>query len=292
MQKLNFSGHESFICRQFWLKKVIDFSIGRYKFSDDTAVVTLGVGKNMVTSLRYWGKAFGMLDEKDNPTAMAQFLFGERGVDQYLEDFGSIWLLHYFLIKSRKASIYSLIINEFRKERIDFTKDHLHSFLKRKCEEVSPNLYNNNTINTDISVFLRNYVKPAKDEKFEVEDDFSGVLIDLELIKQFRQRMDDKITIFYRIESQDRIDLPPQIVLFCILDTFKNQTSISFRDLQSSSDSPGLVFCLNAEGLYNKLLQITQLYPQVVYSETAGNQVLQFKSPLNPQTILHDYYEG
>ncbi len=48
MNKLSFSGHESFHCRQFWLKKGYDFVQRRGKFSDKNAVVELGVGKNMV----------------------------------------------------------------------------------------------------------------------------------------------------------------------------------------------------------------------------------------------------
>jgi len=49
MNKLRFSGHESFICKQFWLKKGYDFLIQRNRFSDDDSVVKLGVGKNMVS---------------------------------------------------------------------------------------------------------------------------------------------------------------------------------------------------------------------------------------------------
>ncbi len=47
---MRFSGHETFICKQFWLKKGYDFLIAGYKFGDDNAVVELGVGKNMVAA--------------------------------------------------------------------------------------------------------------------------------------------------------------------------------------------------------------------------------------------------
>jgi len=292
MPKISFSGHESFICKQFWLKKVYDFCNGRKNFSDDLAVVELGVGKNMVASLRYWGRSFGIIDDTDQPTSLANYLFGPDGKDPYLEDMGTIWLLHYNLVKSSKASIYNIVFNDFRKERIDFTKDHLHAFLKRKCDEAGPNFYNANTINTDLNVFFRNYIKPHKDDKIEVEDDFSGVLIDLDLVKQYKQRIDDKITTWYRIEGADRIDLPPQIVLYSILDNFKNQKTISFRELQTEPNSPGLLFAMNADGLYDKLTQITSIYPQIVYTETAGNQVLQFKTPIQAQDILDEYYEN
>lgn len=291
MSKLYFSGHESFICKQFWLKKVFDFVQEKKNFNDDTAVIDLGVGKNMVAALRFWGRAFGILKDDDTPTELANYLFGKKGKDQYLEDFGTIWLLHYHLIKNNRSSIYNFVFNEFRKERIDFTKEQLHQFLKRRCLEIYPSAYNPNTFTSDISVFLRNYVKPQKDDKIEIEDDFAGMLIELDLIKTYKQRdEDDKIIQWYKIEAQDRIDLPFQIVLFSILDNYKGQKSISFRELLSGQNSPGVTFVLNADGLYTKLAQITDHYKGITYTETAGNQVLQFKSTINPQDILDEYY--
>jgi len=66
MSKLRFSGHESFICKQFWLKKGYDFLNQNFSFNDDSAVVKLGVGKNMVASIRYWMKTFELTEIKVN----------------------------------------------------------------------------------------------------------------------------------------------------------------------------------------------------------------------------------
>lgn len=288
--KLTFSGHESFICKQFWLKKVYDFTAMKKKFSDENSVVELGVGKNMVASLRYWGRAFSLMDDNDTETPLAKFLFGDRGRDPYLEDIGTIWLLHYHLIKANKASIYSFVFNEFRKERIDFTKDQLHGFLKRRCEEISPSVYNVNTINTDINVFLRNYVRPHGDDKIEVEDDFSGIMIDLELIKSYKQKSDQGILTRYKIEGQERLDLPAEILLYSILDNYEGQKTIGFRELLYGLNSPGSIFALNADGLYNVITRLVDQYKEIVYTETAGNQILQFKGNLTKQNILNGYY--
>lgn len=291
MNKLSFSGHESFACRQFWLKKGIDFIDTDTRFSDNHAVIDLGVGKNMVSSIRFWLKSFGLIDEKDSDQEITKYLFSKNGADPYLEDFGTIWLLHYFLVKTSRASIYNLVFNEFRKERIEFNKDQLHSFLKRKCEEVSPRAYNTQTIYKDISVFLRNYLKPQRGEKLEIEDDFTNVLIDLDLLQQTKQRNSaGKLIDWYKIESGERADLSYQIVLFSILDNPDYKNSITFKELQIGSNSPGLIFALNAEGLYQKIKLIEEHYPAINYSETAGNQVLQFKTKPDKWDILDDYY--
>lgn len=287
---MSFSGHESFTCKQFWLKKVFDFARLGTRFGDEMAVVELGVGKNMVASLRYWGKAFGILNEQDGITELAGFLFDDDGADPFVEDLGTAWLLHYYLIKTNRATVYSLFFNEFKKERIDFTKEHLHAFLKRKCEELYPYAYNSNTINTDIGVLFRNYVRPHKDDKLEIEEDFSGILIDLNLIKHYKIRIEEKMTSWYKVEQHDGVNLPYQIVLYSILHNYPNQRSITFRELQSGANSPGSIFGLTAEALYDKLQEITAANRHITYTETAGNQILQLGNKIQPQDILNEYY--
>ena len=71
-----FSGHESFACKSHWLKRGYDFVIADRNFNDDDAVVHLGVGKNMVASIRFWLKAVGLLHDNElNP--IADYLFND-----------------------------------------------------------------------------------------------------------------------------------------------------------------------------------------------------------------------
>ena len=186
-QNLKFSGHETFVCKQFWLKKGFDFAIHEGSFNDPEAVSDLGVGKNMVSAINFWTKAFGIIDDSSKPTELGKFLFGKKPKDEFLEDIGSLWLLHYSLISLGRASIYNLVFNDFIRERIEFTKDQLNNYLKRKCYEVSDNLYNEGSISKDINVFIRNYLKPKRDGiKIEIEEDYSSLLLDLELISSKR----------------------------------------------------------------------------------------------------------
>ena len=72
MKNLKFSGHETFPCRSYWLKKGYDFIADDKKFTSSDSVVNLGVGKNMVTSIQYWLRAFDVVDDEDNLTDLAQ----------------------------------------------------------------------------------------------------------------------------------------------------------------------------------------------------------------------------
>ena len=292
--KLQFSGHDSFICKHFWLKKGYDFiSQGQRTFNDDLAVVDLGVGKNMVTAINYWLKAYGITDSSNHITELGHFLFNEKnGHDPFLEDLGSIWLLHYSLIQADKASIYNLFFNEFRKDKFSFTREQLSNFLLRKLDANDQKNVNANTINSDISVFIRNYLKPGlRNKKTDIEDEFSNLFIDLQFMETYQsENAEDRIVEWYKIENDLRIDLPAELVLFSILDNESYGDSISFKELQSGHNSPGNVFALNEDGLYNKIERIVEICPDATYTQSAGVRELQFKSKPDKWKILNEYY--
>jgi len=286
---MRFSGHETFICKQFWLKKGYDFLQNGNKFGDEDAVVELGVGKNMVSSIAFWMKSFSLCDDKWNLTQTAHFIFSEDGKDKYIESIGTAWLLHYLLIKEQYASIYDLFFNDFRKARFDFTTMQLHGYLKTVSEENG--VYNENTIKSDISVLQRMYQMPDNhDAKSEPEDVYSSIFNDLQFAARFKRTEEEGVIEYYRILNQKRESLPFEIVLFSILDNYPNEQSISFKELEVGHNAPGVIFALNKIGLFEIIEKIASRYKSVRFSGTAGVQVLQFTAPLNKWDVLNDYY--
>ena len=75
ISRFTFSGHDSFQCRQLWLKKGYDYIQDQKSFNDEDAIVQLGVGKNMVSSIRFWLKAFNVIDNKEIPTEFGKRIF-------------------------------------------------------------------------------------------------------------------------------------------------------------------------------------------------------------------------
>ena len=268
---------------------------GERTFNDELAVVDLGVGKNMVTAISYWLKAYGICNQSNEITALGLNLFNDKtGYDPYLENLGSIWLLHYSLIKSEKASIYHLFFNEFRRDKFQFTREQLLNSLLRKLEGNQQNNVNANTINTDISVFIRNYLKSGfRHRKIDIEDEFSNLFVDLELMESYQSENAEQIVVeWYKVENDIRVDLPAEVVLFTILDNDGYGNSISFKELLVGVKSPGAVFALSDEGLYNKIEQIQAMHPDITYTESAGVRELQFKSKPDKWKILHEYYNN
>lgn len=286
MKKFSFSGHETFACKIYWLKKGYDFILSGKKFTDEDAVVELGVGKNMVTSIRFWLKAFGIVDDNDETTQLADYLFGDQGVDLYLEDPLSLWLLHYQLIKQEKASIYSLVFNFFRRERAEFTREQLKKFLKRKIEE-NKGTFSEKTLDSDIKVLLNNYLPGNVNE---VEEGFINILQELGLITSLKRHDDnDHLVDWYRFDTSPKQDLPIEALLYVALDNTDYGSSISLSSLANDPTSLGNVFLLTEATLAQRLQEIPSSYG--VYTETAGNPVLQLKEGLDSMQLLRNYYE-
>src|SRR5689334_14743600 len=87
------SGHESFACRYTWLPKAVQCvsQDNRLLSRDTDAMVELGVGKNMVRSIRFWSLAAGVMQSRGRDgvfhlTDFGKALFGNRGFDPFLED--------------------------------------------------------------------------------------------------------------------------------------------------------------------------------------------------------------
>jgi hypothetical protein len=280
MNKLTFSGHESFHCRLFWLKKGFDFVDAGKKFSEESSVVDLGVGKNMVTAIRHWMKAFDLLDEKEKITDLAINLFGKRGWDPYLEDEGTLWLLHYHLTKKGYASIFKLIFTELRKSKPEFTRKHFYSLVSNHGGSFSEA-----TLSKDFTAFQNMYVATTSN-KSDAEDSYSGILTELGLVQARRNET-------FVIEGRRRPEIPARIILYTILENshFKKSMSISFDQLHNDRDSIGSIFALNKDGLVEKLDEITRLHPEIIFKNDAGVRELQFKKKPETISVLKKYYD-
>lgn len=298
--KYTFSGHDSFQCRQLWLKKGFDFASKKRSFNDASAVVELGVGKNMVASIRYWLRAFNIIDINDQPTQFGAMLLGDNGWDPYLEDHASLWLLHYQLVKSGVASIYHIIFTQFRKERIEFTRDVFVNYMKRRSEIERSQPINLNTVADDFDVFRKMYLA-ANDSGESIEDGFAGLLCDLNLLKAFKKADDDDVDTkkagkkqrveYITIEDSERPLLPNEVFLYAIATNEQFDKSISFQSLEQNEHGPGNVFALSRTEILERIEAIcSNQKNKATFSDDAGIRELQFRAKLDPITILNDYY--
>lgn len=280
--KYTFSGHESFPCKSLWLKKGYDFVAAGHDFNSPSAVMNLGVGKNMVASIRFWLRAFG-ITENDKNTPLADYLFDDKtGKDCYLEDMATLWLLHFNLVFFEKATLYKMFFCGVQRERTHFEREQVITFVKLKMAEAGKmTLFNYNTVRKDVGVLLQNYSLPRKAQSNE---DFSSLLIDLDLIRQDAENKG----YFFNVDGKRKVT--KEIFLYGLLKLkeLENDNTISFETIQ---ERIGLIFCLHDYETIEMLKQLESKYNQYfAYSDVAGIKQVQFIRELEAKQVLDDYY--
>ena len=291
--KVSFSGHDTFHCRHLWLKKGYEFVKEGNKFSDEDAVVKLGVGKNMVSSINFWLRAFGIIDKDGLLTEFAKYILDDEGKDPFIEDEATLWLLHYQLVTQNIASTYNLIFNKLRRERIEFTKDNFISFVERKSEELSISKLNKKTVATDFEVLTKMYIRTDAQSK-DKEDTFSGLLTELNIISEEKRKVNEKLEQFYSIVSDDKVEIPDEVLLYGIIDKGGFDKSISLYNIEQDKNNIGSVFAIGRNGLIKKIegFSANKSFKKygIVYNENASVKELQFKEKPNKFEILNNYY--
>lgn len=282
VKKYSFSGHESFPCKTLWLKKGYDFIEVGNDFNSPKAVIGLGVGKNMVASIRFWLKAFGVT-EGDKPTELADYLFDDQnGKDKYLEDIATLWLLHFNLVFSEEATLYKMFFCGVQRERTHFEKEQVLTYVKLRMADANKmTLFNPNTVKKDIAVLLQNYALPRKPQSNE---DFSSLLIDLDLI---RQNSEGK-GYYFNVDGKRKV--MKEIFLYGLLKLKEQEgdNTISFDTIQ---EQVGLVFCMQDVETIEMLKLLAGEYGEyLAYSDVAGIKQVQFMKDLDVKRVLDNYY--
>ena len=282
IKKYTFSGHESFPCKTLWLKKGYDFVVAGDDFNSPEAVIGLGVGKNMVASIRFWLRVFGVT-ENDKPTVLADYLFNDQnGKDKFLEDIATLWLLHFNLVFLEEATLYNMFFCGVQRERTHFEREQVLTYVKMRMVEANKmTLFNANTVKKDIGVLLQNYTLPRKAQSNE---DFSTLLIDLDLICQSSEGKG----YYFNVDGKRKVT--KEIFLYGLLKLKKQQgdNTIPYDTIQ---EKIGLVFCMQDFETIEMLKQLASDYSQYfAYSNVAGIKQIQFTKELDVKQVLDDYY--
>lgn len=282
--KYAFSGHESFPCKTLWLKKGYDFVIQNKDFNNPEAVIDLGVGKNMVASIRYWLKVFGIC-QNDYPTWLGNYLFShEIGKDKYIEDLTTLWLLHFHLVFNQEATLYNLFFCAYQKGHTKFEREQLVTYVKLDMIEANKqHLFNENTVKKDVAVLIQNYALPRK---FQSNEDFSSLLIDLDLIRQDTEGKG----YYINIEGKRKVIKEVFMYALLVLKEQEGDNSISYDTIQ---EKVGLVFCMQDYETIEMLKMLAKEYSEYIsYNDNAGIRMIQFIEELDKEQVLNDYYEA
>lgn len=294
MSNYKFSGHQTFVFRYGWLVKGVALvRENPHGFLEDDAIVKLGVGKNMVESIKYWCTQTGLIEDADVPgtmrlTEFAKFIFGKKdgqGVDPYMEDDATIWLLHYNLVADAAESTWSIVFNYLNKP--EFTKGELLGFMQRhlfgKCT------VSDNTLERDIDCFVRSY---AGTRGKQSEENFDCPLLGLSLIQPTND------SDLFRISICAKRNLPVELIGYAILKRMERGDTIdvNVHNMLFEPYSPGEIFKLDENSLIDAVSELEKLTKgKLQYTETSGMHSIRFTGSKKEtgkyaQGLLEKYY--
>ena len=292
-----FARHETFHPRYGWIKKAVDAARRNDDlFNRDDAVVEMGVGKNMVRSIRHWGLAFKVLEPVPGsnprrpslqPSALGQALMGSHGADPYLELPGSLWLLHWYLLAPRsQAPVWWTAFNEF--PAVEFTEEQLLQFVSDRMSNFgSPN---QTSIKKDVSVVLRMYssghaARATFEERVDAPFRSLGLL---------QPSLHDDAE--YRFNMGVKPTLPALVFAACVLDFAgrleATERVISLSRALAEPGSPGRAFKLTDDAALDLLREASQESSAISMGSAAGMPQLSLKQPPKAAaiTLLAQHY--
>lgn len=294
-----FSGHQSFPFRNTWLTKgAVNCADNPSIFREDDALVILGVGKNMVDSIKHWCLATQVLEidpeVKNNrgsvlrPTSIgAKIFLDDGGWDRYLEDVGTVWLLHYLLATNPEmATTAYYAFNEL--PGLEFTRNSLKQAVTRIADSIPAVRSSENTIRRDLNVFIRMYAGTHHRKTVSVEDSLDCPLTELGLV--YEESMGD----LYAFSRGPKDSLPDAVVFYAIWNYAQQkdgQQTFTFDELAYQPFGPGRVFKLDEPSLAERLELLTELTQGAwQLTETAGYRQVLVREEIDPEELLSDYY--
>lgn len=272
----HFSGHETFPLRQMWLKKAYDAVTCEQKgaFSSEDAIVTFGVGKNMVGSIRHWALACGIIEGKSGghiSTDLGKKLFADGGLDPYCEQYGTSWLMHWNLAgrtsMTPRSTTWYWVFNHVSEQ--SFSVEQLERGIAEYVGEKTPKIsVSANSLSRDVEVFLRSYV--PKTRNASMEDIAEPMLGELGLIQSGTNG-------FYEFRRGSKPTLPDDVFLYSLIEYWgcvaPHQNTLSFESIAYEHGSPGRVFKLDEESVADRLINLETLTQgHYVWSDTAGQR--------------------
>jgi len=256
-----FSGHETFACRFAWLPKAVRL-IARDPSAladDERAILELGLGKNMVRALRFWLESFEVASARSGQWALLPFgeaVFGESGLDRYIERVETQWLLHWHLSTAVQNPLFAWRHILYRRMRADFTRSELLHEMRAEGERLGYE-HSDVTLLQHADAFLHSYV--GSPSSASPEDTLDGPLVDLGLVRRLGRRRGgaDRIEPVFALARVHVEEVGRAVLDYAIASYWQarraGEAVITFRDLLHGEGSPGATLRLHAEDLRDYL---------------------------------------
>lgn len=287
---MKFRGHETFFIRKGWLSK------GMKYIQQDPAVFVsrernpmdvLGIGANMVKSLRYWMTTVGLTKEAVKGKRVQELTETGRLIyenDRYIEEFGTLCILqHHLASQKESATAWYYFFNVFNLQ--EFTKDDfvngLHEYTALHDEKVALR-----SLGDDFTCILGTYLPRYKTRKqVSPEDNIDCPLGELGLID-----IVDREKKRYKKSCPPASRIHPWVAASFIMEQAGERNEIALNDLLVGENSIGKLFNFDVITLIDVLRRVEKT-GAVKIIRTAGLDVLRVNEHIEPAECIKRYYE-
>ena len=276
---LKFKRHESFRIRDGWVEKAlntINENEGISIFSKNEGVAYLGVGSNMVKSIKYWLTAMKLIQNRENSLSdRAKMLLK---YDPYLDSRFSWWFLHYCLVENREdAPVFHSAFNDFSDKTIS-----KNVMVEKMAENFGKeDIINIDSLAADVNVFFQSYTTEKTDNDSNPEDNMA---CPLEALKLFRKDSSDTYTKL--IPNYSSLDY--RLVYYSLMCAF-DADSFSIDDAMFKVNGPGRVFNLDKTLLLSYLNDMKN-EELIDINRTAGLNMIYFRKRMSIEELFFEYF--
>lgn len=290
-------GHEKFPLREGWINKglnLLESEEYRKIFLEKHNTDQFGVGTNMVKAIRYWMKAFALIDEKPGEGAKLSKLGTIiKQYDEYLEDKFTLWILHSHIAKNETlATSWYLFFN-----RCIITEVPKEDIVKQMSRElykyIEGDSFVERSLIDDIDVLLSMYSKQRGE--VDPEDKNASPVAELGLIKKYGNA--------YSRVQPDLRTIDEMVILFELCDMFERELKVrsnseeevglSIDTISEGDKSIGAIYGLSRVSI-NRYLDNLESKNYITINRTAGlNMVYRNKENfvIDKYKVLEDYYK-
>lgn len=259
-----FSGHESFALRYAWLPKAAKALAANPEIfgQEELAMEVLGIGKNMVRSLRFWVEVTGVAESEDRSRRLKVTDFGHAildrdGFDPFLEDVRTLWLLHWALAGQKDRPLFAWEYLLSRWPRPEFSRSEALAGFKAESRKLGGD-HSETTLGQHLDVFLHTYL-PGRGGAGGVEDSLDGPLVDLNLLVPLGERRGEggRFEPVYAFRREPKPEISDALFDYCLMDYLKRTPgtdgTMSLRQITVGVGSPGQVFKLTEDDVRSRL---------------------------------------
>ncbi len=292
--EMKFRAHETFFIRKGWISKGMRYVSANpevFISKDENPMDILGIGANMVKSLRYWLQAVGVtIEPKTGKRIQTLTNFGKLVYDhdKYIEELGTLYLLHYKLVNNfEMATSWYYFFNEFGLS--DFTREdfaqQIGNFLK--ISDPDSNVANR-SIDDDFTCIVNTYVPRYKSmpSKVSAENNIDCPLGELGLIDILKK---ERKNVVYKKAVPSAATFNPWIILAVIHDNSEGRKEIGLNELLTAERNIGKSFNLDSITMLD-ILHSAERTGEIRIIRTAGLDVVNLTNNYSFEECVEKYY--